>query len=1095
MFTMENVYDAMDNPVYFTRGKNYEREGRVERLDLETPEGRLEGRGVVRGYGEYYDVEFTYNLSAEKMMSCSCSCPLYARTQEPCKHVAALMIHACHRLRNRGPSLEAAAKAKKQSAQQIWERLMREQKERIRREEERRAAQERARTDSYIARLIEEGEAGRIRRMETLAGEEKKKVRLDPIFSMENDYVGLEMKIGRTRTYVVRNLWEFASRVRMRERTVYGKELTFSHTESELEERDAALMRHIVLLAQTVSPQQKAQMRLTGAMLDQTMRLLMGRDVLVRRGDGTLANARVTQGDAALTVRLKKTQEGTSLRVDLGKMLAGDTGAYWFAGEEILCLYGEAFERIAGLVRVAKDYPKGLCLREEQLDAICAQVLAPARACLTVAQGQKLLLEHMPAPMTAHYYLDAEDAAEGGGRLLCRVSYEYGGRHVAPEETAEGIRRDALLERRALEAVKRLFPERIRPDEYAFSGTDEAMFDRLASAPEQLRSLGEVYVSQRLAGLNVRTRRTLSFGVTQSGTQLLACADMGGYTQEDLEAAYAAYRQKRRYVRLRSGAFLSGEALEQVAQAAQIVQGLGVTAEALGKGTDIPAARVLYMEDAIQEREGMSLTTSDAVAAWLRRLREARGVQAQAPSSLRAELRPYQRTGLSWLCALSHAGFGGILADDMGLGKTVQALALLLHEKEEGHAVRALVVCPASLQLNWKAEALRFAPSLSCSVLMGPAQGREREIREGQAELMITSYDQLKRDICAYEGRAFTHVLLDEAQTIKNAASHGAKAVKTLRAAHRFAMTGTPIENRLSELWSIFDFLMPGYLYGYKRFRERFEAPIVREGDEQARRNLHGMVAPFILRRMKKDVLDELPEKVDMTLTSEMTPEQGRLYRAYLMRMQKETEGRSLDAQGRMQLLAGLTRLRQLCCDPRLCLEGYAGGSGKLVQAVDMVRTMTQEGHRILLFSQFTSMLALLEEALAKEGIRTLKLTGETPKLARMRLVDAFNAGEAPVFLISLKAGGTGLNLTGADVVIHYDPWWNTAAQNQATDRAYRIGQTRGVQVISLIASGTIEERILLLQREKQALSDGVLSGPETLFTLSDQMLRQILHA
>ena len=255
------------------------------------------------------------------------------------------------------------------------------------------------------------------------------------------------------------------------------------------------------------------------------------------------------------------------------------------------------------------------------------------------------------------------------------------------------------------------------------------------------------------------------------------------------------------------------------------------------------------------------------------------------------------------------------------------------------------------------------------------------------------------------------------------------------------------------------------------------------------------MVAPFILRRMKKDVLDELPEKVDMTLTSEMTPEQGRLYRAYLMRMQKETEGRSLDAQGRMQLLAGLTRLRQLCCDPRLCLEGYAGGSGKLVQAVDMVRTMTQEGHRILLFSQFTSMLALLEEALAKEGIRTLKLTGETPKPARMRLVDAFNAGEAPVFLISLKAGGTGLNLTGADVVIHYDPWWNTAAQNQATDRAYRIGQTRGVQVISLIASGTIEERILLLQGEKQALSDGVLSGPETLFTLSDQMLRQILHA
>ena len=313
-----------------------------------------------------------------------------------------------------------------------------------------------------------------------------------------------------------------------------------------------------------------------------------------------------------------------------------------------------------------------------------------------------------------------------------------------------------------------------------------------------------------------------------------------------------------------------------------------------------------------------------------------------------------------------------------------------------------------------------------------------------------------------------THVLLDEAQNIKNAASQAAKAVKTLNAAHRFALTGTPIENRLSELWSIFDFLMPGYLYAYKRFRERFEAPIVQDADEQARQNLHLMVAPFILRRMKKDVLDDLPDKIETVMTSEMTPGQAKVYHAYAEKADAGCGKRIGRPAGAHAALAGLTRLRQLCCDPRLCLEDYAGGSGKLEQLLELVRDMAAQGHRMLIFSQFTSMLALLEDALHEAGFETLELTGETDKAKRMALIEQFNGGDTPVFLISLKAGGTGLNLVGADVVIHYDPWWNTAAQNQATDRAYRIGQTKGVQVFSLIAAGTIEERIVLLQEEKR---------------------------
>ena len=306
-------------------------------------------------------------------------------------------------------------------------------------------------------------------------------------------------------------------------------------------------------------------------------------------------------------------------------------------------------------------------------------------------------------------------------------------------------------------------------------------------------------------------------------------------------------------------------------------------------------------------------------------------------------------------------------------------------------------------------------------------------------------------------------------------------------------MTGTPIENRLSELWSIFDFLMPGYLLTYKKFKERFEAPIVQDNDEDARKNLRLLVAPFILRRMKKDVLTDLPEKVETVMESEMTAEQRRLYLAHAAKLAGELDENGVTAQKRIELLAGLTRLRQLCCEPSLCLDGYAGGSGKLEQCVELVRDAVQADHEILLFSQFTTMLDILKSRLEGEGITCFVLKGDTPKEERMSLVERFNAGEADVFLISLKAGGTGLNLTGADMVIHYDPWWNTAAQNQATDRAYRIGQTQSVQVFKLIAADTIEERILLLQQEKAALSDAVLTGDEGLGTLDEKTMRELL--
>ncbi|MEG1875570.1 MAG: DEAD/DEAH box helicase [Angelakisella sp.] len=431
-------------------------------------------------------------------------------------------------------------------------------------------------------------------------------------------------------------------------------------------------------------------------------------------------------------------------------------------------------------------------------------------------------------------------------------------------------------------------------------------------------------------------------------------------------------------------------------------------------------------------------------------------------------------------------GFGGILADDMGLGKTLQVLALLLAQKEEEteHTL-SLVACPSSLVLNWESEVSKFAPTLCAIPIVGTAPEREALLAEhgATADLLITSYDLLKRDVALYTNYSFRYVVADEAQYMKNQNTQNAKAVKTLHAGVRLALTGTPVENSLAELWSIFDFLMPGYLYHYSKFRSMFETPIVKQGDEAAAKRLHAMVSPFILRRMKSDVLKELPDKIETVLTAELDGEQKKVYLAAALAAKQALDaGLGENGSDKIQILAMITRLRQLCCDPALVYENYNQGSAKLELCLELVQSCMESGHRVLLFSQFTSMLARIADRLDAMDIDYLTITGQTAVGGRLELVNSFNEGTVPVFLISLKAGGTGLNLTGADVVIHYDPWWNSSAQNQATDRAHRIGQTKTVQVYKLIVKGTIEERILAMQRAKMELADLVVKEGDGAF-------------
>ena len=558
------------------------------------------------------------------------------------------------------------------------------------------------------------------------------------------------------------------------------------------------------------------------------------------------------------------------------------------------------------------------------------------------------------------------------------------------------------------------------------------------------------------------------------------------FNREELAEIFSSYDRKKKYHRLKNGAFITfNEEQKQVMSALSDV----MKNYADKKNQDIikmPLFRALYLDELLAEKESVELKKNREYRKLIGKMRSYENGDYEVPQSLESVLREYQRDGFYWIKTLKENGFGGILADDMGLGKTLQILAFLLSEKEQGKVgdeLRTLIVAPASLVYNWKKEVERFTPQLSVCVMAGTAHERKELIQNqtSNADVWITSYDLLKRDIELYQDIVFANEIIDEAQYIKNQTTHAAKSVRLVNSSFRMALTGTPMENRLSELWSIFDYLMPGFLYSYTRFRSEIETPIVSDKDEDAMTRLRAMIHPFILRRLKKDVLKELPEKQEEIVTVALSGEQKKLYQAHSQRLKMFLEDQNDEdfAQNKLQILAELTKLRQLCCGPELLLENYKGENAKLETCIELITQAIAGGHKILLFSQFTSMLDLIGDELKKAKIDYYRIDGSVKKEARMEMVEQFQnpQNQVSVFCISLKAGGTGLNLTAADIVIHYDPWWNKAAQNQATDRAHRIGQKHAINVYQLIAEETIEQKICELQQVKEDLAEEVLSG------------------
>lgn len=632
--------------------------------------------------------------------------------------------------------------------------------------------------------------------------------------------------------------------------------------------------------------------------------------------------------------------------------------------------------------------------------------------------------------------------------------------------------------------------------------TDDKLYTLLTEAVPKLSRYGEVLGSEEFNRLKIRTSPSIQVGVSiQSGIMDLSIISKD-LSPEELLEILGSYREKKKYHRLKSGDYIRIAQNDQLGSLDSMLKEINVKAEdVVGKEAHLPLYRALYLDAMLKKHEELSSNRDRTYRALLKNFVSIRDADYETPAAQADILRNYQVYGFKWLRTLAGAGFGGILADEMGLGKTIQAITLLQSLKDEGEQGVSLIVCPASLVYNWQEEFRRFAPGLTVEPVAGTAGVRKNQLSKlsqgentEKPDVLITSYDLFRKDIMLYENIQFNAMFLDEAQYIKNQKAAVTKAVKTARARYRFALTGTPVENRLAELWSIFDFLMPGFLYSSQEFSQRFETPIVKNKDEELSRQLRQMTSPFILRRLKQDVLKDLPEKLEEVRYTRFEDDQRKIYDGQVVHMKQMLSGLGSTGEDKLKVLTELMRIRQICCDPSLLFEDYHGGSAKREACLELIQSAIGGGHRMLVFSQFTSMLALLEEDLKREGIAYFKLTGATPKEQRIRMVRDFNEGDTPVFLISLKAGGTGLNLTGADVVIHYDPWWNVAAQNQATDRAHRIGQVNTVTVYRLIVKDTIEEKILALQEAKHDLAESILSGESNaITTMSTEELMALL--
>lgn len=951
------------------------------------------------------------------------------------------------------------------------------------------------------------------------ASETKVLIELEPILHKQYHKLSVDFKIGTGKKYVIKDLLEFARLIRQGELSQYGKNLKFFHEPEAFTSESRSMLAFIMQRIEeyeyhfhcvqdsTYRFQTMKALRylpLSPTAVDMFLNMMIGHTLQFDLDDH-IRPIYVTDGDPELTLELKAEDSDTyHLTIEDCLILSG-ARTFWILKDKILYRCSEAFKKDMQpyLTELNRQKVREITLSEKQLRPFYGSVLKHLEAHTDFHTEGVDLTDYEPPE--AHFSIYLDNPAEN--IISCTAYARYGEEtfSLATPISCEDGFRDASMENRILTAIQTYFqPAAISGNEdspvadadFIISHDDQAAFLFLEQGLPHFYELAEVFISSNMKRIRILSAPRTAVGVSVSNGLLEIDIHSDSLPYEELAGILNSYRRRQKYYKLKSGEFLKLEN-NSLSVLSELADGLRLSEQAIRGGRiSVPLYRASYIDAVLTSHNSDIQSHRDRYfKSLIRDMKSVADSDYEVPDAMKPILRDYQKTGYRWLCTIAQLGFGGILADDMGLGKTLQIITLLEHARLEAISKTvdltdtashtacpppvSLIVCPSSLVYNWDSEIEHFAPNLKTLLITGTAQERQELLTHyADYDVLITSYDMLKRDIASYDNLHFHYQIIDEAQYIKNHRTQAARSVCSIHSVTRFALTGTPIENRLSELWSIFEYLMPGFLYPYAYFRSELEQPIVENKDQIAATRLQQLVRPFIMRRLKTDVLKELPDKLEHAVYAQMTDEQNKLYTANTLKLQKDLEQQSdsMFKTSKIQILAELTKLRQLCCDPSLIYQNYHGGSAKLDTCIQLIENAMAGGHKILLFSQFTSMLDVIERRLKAERILYYRLDGSTKSEQRTRLVNAFNENKIPVFLISLKAGGTGLNLTGADIVIHYDPWWNAAAQNQATDRAHRIGQTHTVTVYKLIARHTIEEKILELQENKKTLSDQILS-------------------
>lgn len=1001
--------------------------------------------GVTIGFGE--DEQITH----------SCNCPAHAKYPGACKHVVATLLFIAD-YQQRADALENLG-WEDQTAYKIIEYFRKREYRKL--------------TPQYFHLALQ------VTVNEPLKSRQSKA------------FVGLYA--GSSKMYKVSNTKKFIQDYYNHKEIRLGKEFRYIPEECQFEPTSAAVLAYLTEIYEIQETLGKTyysnlfnrqELVVSQNMLCKLLRLAEGLhcDIILR--DKKMENMEIMCSNPKLSMELQMEDEVLSLH-DMGQepiiSICEDGSILCYQG----CIYLPDMEFLANLrpffTTLFGKKQSELEFRGENMGSFIEKVLPVIKKTMNIQVPEKIKDHYIVEQLQPKLYFDI-DRSRQRPVLVARMIFAYGEHEVNPLQDEQKGSYILVRDREEEEQLLRLMYDKhfsVRREQFVLTKEDE-IFQLMTEGMQDLCRQFEVFYSKEYKANSIKKVGMLSAGIRlNTDINLLEMdVDYGHIPKEELRDFFRSIKLKKKYYRLKSGAFVNLMTEDKQIDELRDLLSIGEVTE---------DNKIAFSQTAVMEVDELlphtqRITRDAGYKQLLEDLKNPDKTNWELPNGMEDILRPYQITGYRWLCSLAHYGMGGILADDMGLGKTLQTITYVLANP----GTRTLIVCPTSLAYNWQDEFSKFAPQIATQIISGTPQERADLMQQStDVPVWITTYPLIRKDVDLYKAQIFDACFIDEAQFIKNSTSLGAKAVKAVQAKHRFALTGTPIENTLSELWSIFDFVMPGFFGRYRQFEECYEKPILRDHDSVQMQKLRRKIRPFVLRRMKKEVLTELPDKIETRRMAEMGAKQRKIYESYLARIQMELAGDEENTPGgnRMQVLAALTRLRQICCHPATFASNYHGGSGKLDLLMEQLPDILEGGHSVIVFSQFTSMLSIIAHELKQRNIPFFYLAGSTSAQERKREVKEFNRGEVKVFLISLKAGGTGLNLTGADTVIHFDPWWNPAVEDQATDRAYRIGQKKKVQVIKYVMKDSIEEKIYELQKRKKQLSDQLIQAGESFVT------------